>query len=316
MTNNAPVYWEVQRADGSWFSLHTYAWSVKTSGGRRWVAGAKRGEDLLLPHRRGRLWQPKTREAQNYDLGMWVFPTNEDGTRDANKTVEQKAHENFRKIVQAVDQEGQFRLRKRWHEDDSVRADFGTQTNVANAIGLAELLDANGPDSDDGKSFNMSLSMTMADPYFYSNVVTGNGVGDWTVANKVASAATLTNNSTTNINLAGDAPTTHVYLSFTSYGSSNPTILFPDGNWLQFISAGLGDTASEVIIDCHNGLILRKSMTDYFGGDSSGTYLNGLIRRNPYFANWPVLDPAKYPTSTIAASGSGTMKLVYDPAYR
>lgn len=316
MTNNAPVYWEIQKEDGSWFSLHTYAWSVKSSGGRRWVAGAKRGEDLMLPHRRGRMWMPKTREAQNFELNMWVFPTNEDGSKDPTKTIEQKAHQNFRKIIAAADQEGQFRLRKRWHEDDSVLADFGSQTNVATAIGLVEFLDGSGPDTDDGKGFYTTLTLTMPDPYFYGNQITGSGESDYTVADKVATATTLTNNGNTVINLAGEAPTDHLYISLVNAGSSNPLIVFPDGNWIQYLSSAAASPNTEVIIDCRNGLALQKSYTNYFSGDRSGTYVNGLIRRNPYFQNWPTLNPAKYPSSTIATAGSGTMKLIYDPAYR
>ncbi len=313
MTNNAPVFWEVCKADGSWFSLHTYAWSVKSSGGRRWTAGAKRGEDLLMPHVRGRVFQQKTREAQNFELGMWVFPTNEDGSKDANKTVEQKAHQNFRKIISAVDQEGQFFLRKRWHEDDSVRNDFGTQSNVASAIGTVEFMDASGPDSDDGKGYNMNLTLTMADPYFYGNVITGPGnPGDYTVTDKTNTAITLDSNGYTPINVMGDAPTDHIWLSFA--GGSDAIVAFPDGNWIQYL--GSQSDGSEVIIDCRRGLAIRKDMFSYFSGDYSGVYLNGLIRRNPYFTNWPTLNPAKYPTSTIGAAGGGSMKLVYDPAYR
>lgn len=308
--DNSPVYWDIQRADGTWFSLHTYAWSVKSFGGRRWFAGAKRGENVQLPHRRGRLWVPKTRESQTYDINMWVLPFNTDGSKDPDKTVEQKTHENWRAIVDAVDQEGQFLIRKRWYPDNSTRDTF--RSNVASAIGQAEFIDGSGPDSDDGRGFYGNLTFSLADPYFYGNQI----VDDYDAADKAAAATTLTAGGSTSISVAGDAPTDHIWLSVSGFGTSDPRFVFPDGNWVQLLTSGLTDTSSNVVIDLRNGLAIRKSLSGYLGGDYDGTYLNGQIRRNPYFQNWPTLDPNKYPSSSIVTTGSGTMKLVYDPAYR
>lgn len=316
MTNNSPVYWEVQKADGSWFSLHTYSWSVKSFGGRRWTAGAKRGEDFQVPFRRGRLYVPKSRESSQYDINMWVFPTNEDGTRDANKTIEQKAHQNFRKIVDACDQDGQFRLRKRWHDDDSVVSDFGSQTNVVSAIAWAEYLDASGPESDDGRGFYMDLTFALADPYFYGNQI----LGSYTAADKVAGGATLTTGSN-NINLLGDVTTDHIWLNVTNAGTTNPKITFPDGNWIQILTTNMTNPNASIVVDLRSGVAMESTFAGYLDGTpTTNRYYNGLIRRNPYFSNWPTLDPKKYPSSNVqvTATGtfSGTMKLVYDPAYR
>lgn len=309
-TDNTPVYWEVQAADGTWFSLHTYAWSVKSFGGRRFFAGAKRGEDLQLPHRRGRMYLPKNREAQTYDINMWVFPTNTDGSKDLTKTIEQKAHENWRRIIAAVDQEGQFRLRKRWYPDNSVKETF--RTNVSSAVAMAEFLDGSGPDSDDGRGFYVNLTFSLADPYFYGNQL----VDGYTAATKANSAISLTNNGNTTITVAGDAPTDHIWLSLSGMNSTDPRITFPDGNWIQLMSSSLTDKTSNVVIDLRNSLAIRKSLSAYLGGDVDGTYVNGAIRRNPYFQNWPTLDPTKGSSSTITVAGTGTIKLLYDPAYR
>lgn len=309
-TDNSPVYWELQKADGTWFSLHTYAWSVKSFGGRRFFASAKRGDDLQLPHRRGRLYVPKSREAQTYDINMWVFPTNVDGTTDITKTVEQKAHENWRKIIDAADQDGQFRLRKRWYKDNSIKENF--KTDVADAIALAELLDGSGPDSDDGHGYYMSMTFSLADPYFYGKQL----VDGYSAATKAASAVTLTTPGTTVVTVDGDAPTDHVWLSLSNMGTSDPRITFPDGNWIQLISSALTDNTSNIVIDCRNSLAIRKSLSAYLGGDHSGTYVNGLIRRNPYFQSWPTLNPKNPTTNQLTVTGSGTIKLLYDPAYR
>lgn len=309
-TDNSPVYWEIQKADGTWFSLHTYAWSVKSFGGRRFFAGAKRGDNVQVPHRRGRLYMPKTRESQTYDINMWVFPTNSDGSRDTTKTVEQKAHENWRKIIAAVDQEDQFRIRKRWHKDSSLKNNFAS--DIESAVGLAEFIDGSGPDSDDGKGFYVNLTFSLADPYFYGNQIDAG----YTAAAKAASATVLTNNDETSIVLTGDAPTDHIWLSISGAGSSDPKIVFPDGNWIQLLTSAMSGSNDEVIIDCRNSTALKKSLVGYLNGNVSGTYVNGLIRRNPYFQNWPTLDPTKPASNEITVTGSGTIKLLYDPAYR
>lgn len=313
MTDNSPVYWEVQRADNTWFSLHTYAWSVKSFGGRRFFAGAKRGEDVQLPHRRGRIWVPKTREAQLYDINMWVFPTNEDGSRDPDKTVEQKAHENWRKIIDAVDQEGLFRLRKRWFTDDSIKEDF--HTDIESALAYAEFLDGNGPDADDGRGFYINLTFSLPDPYFYSNQI----IDGFSATDKANAALTLTNDSNTSFTCAGDAITDHIYLHFASSGTSNPKVTFPDGNWVQLITPSGFSASDGVVVDFHRGIAVKSTLAGYLDGTpSSTTYVNGLIRRNPYFQNWPTLDPTKDPAQsvTLHTAASGTVKLVYDPAYR
>lgn len=276
MTNNAPVYWELQKSDGSWFSLHTYAWSVKSFGGRRFTTGTKRGEDLQLPFHRGRIWVPKTRDMQVFDMNLWVLPFNEDGSRDGTKTVAQKMHENWRKIINAVDQEGQFVLRKRWYKDDSTISNQFT-TGITSATALAEFIDGSGPSTDDGKDFYINLTFALTDPYFYTS----------------HSSVTLPGAGT----VAGEAPTNHVTITFTA--GTNPKITFADGNWIQYN----GTVSGSVVVDVFNG-----------SATSGGNYVNGLITRNPEFSHWPMLVPGTaYPTlSGTGAAGS----ISYDEAYR
>lgn len=264
MTNNSEVYWDVQTVDNSWFSLHTYAWSVRSSGGRRFQSPAKRGEDLQLPHRRGRLYIPKTRESQLYDLNMWVFPTNADGSKDPDKTIPQKAHENWRKIIAALDQEGQFRLRKRWYDDSSTKATPVVRTAVA----LVEYVEGAGPDTDDGRSYEMTVTLTLADPYFYEEETASESFGSMDPAQ-------------------GEVPTTHVTLTL----PAGATATFSDGNWIT------NEHSASVVIDCNEATAKDGS-----------TYVNGRIKRNPAFMNWPTLTPG----TTISGSGS----VQYEPAYR
>lgn len=311
MTNNSPVYWDIQRVDGTWMSLHTYAWSVKSFGGRRWVAGAKRGDNISLPHRQGRIFVPKLREAQTFDLNMWVFPIEDNGRRPLNKTIEQKSHENWRMLIDAFDQEGQFRIRKRWHRDNSIASDFGSSAATESAVGLAEFLDASGPDSDDGRGFYGNISLSLADPYFYGNQL----IDGWTAASKVSQATPLGVGSN-NVNLIGEAPTSHIWIVIENPNGTNPRITFPDGNWIQLLGESL-DPLGTYVIDCQTGLAVESDPAAYLlGTPSTNNYINGLIRRNPYFQNWPRLDPNKYPTGPISRDGDGMISVIYDPAYR
>lgn len=313
MTNNSTVYWDLLKADQStWFSLHTYAWSVKSFGGRRWVAGAKRGENIMLPHRQGRIYVPKLREAQTFDLNMWVLPTEEDGRKPIGKTVEQKTHENWRKLIAAFDQEGQFWIRKRWHLDSSTATQFQTGGGVTSALALAEFLDASGPDSDDGKGFYGNISLSIADPYFYGNQL----VGGWTGADKVATGVGLAGGGN-NVTLQGEAPTDHVFLTISGSAGGNPRITFPDGNWVQLLTSELANPGAEYVIDFKNGIAVQANTAAYLENPTNVTsYVNGVVRRNPYFQNWPRLDPNRYPISTITVTGDASVSMIYDPAYR
>lgn len=316
---NSFVYWDLQRSDGTWFPLHTYAWSVKSFGGRRFFNGTKRGEDAALPYRNGRLYVPKTRESQVYDINMWVFPTNQNGNRDPNKTSEQKMHENVRKIVSAVDQEGQFRLRKRWYDEASTLGGFSTGQNIKSAIAMAEFIDGSGPSSDDGTDYYLDLTFSLADPYFYGrHIQTGYSVHDF-----AASGTILNSNATTQILKEGDVPSSKVYLEIGLSGSyslpaENPVISFPDGNWIELQAHALSNKTGTIVIDCDNGIAARTSLTSYLDPNANvHTYVNGLVRRNPRFMSWPKIDTNSAGTHvTVASSGNGTIKLAYQPAYR
>jgi hypothetical protein len=218
MTNNSAVYWTAND-----FSLHTMAWSVKSFGGRRFFGPAKKGEDLSIPFKRGRVYVPKSRESQWYDLNMWVLPVTEDGPRDSVLTREEKAHENWRRIIAAVDVEGQFDLTKRWYDGNVIKS----------ATAQAEFVDGDGPDADDGTGFYFSLKLLLADPYFY------------TPADPIGSGS---------VTVEGEAPTDHVEITFT--GGTNPRLTLPGGNWIQY-NGTVG--ATPVVISSLTGNAKRGS---------------------------------------------------------
>lgn len=316
---NSFVYWDLQKSDGTWFPLHTYAWSVKSFGGRRFFSGTKRGEDFALPYRDGRLYVPKTRESQVYDINMWVFPTNQNGNKDPDKTIEQKMHENVRKIVSAVDQDKQFRLRKRWYDEASTVGGFKSGNNIKSAIAMAEFLDGSGPSSDDGKDFYLDLTFSLADPYFYGRHIQSG----YTINDFVASGTILNNNSTTQILKEGDVSSSNVYIEIQLSGAyslpaENPVIAFQDGNWIELQAHALSNKTGTITIDCKNGIAARGSLATYLDPSiPTNTYVNGLIRRNPRFMAWPRIDTSTSGTHvTVSSTGSGTIRLAYQPAYR
>lgn len=270
MTNSTEVYWEVaQLTDPSFssaLSLHTLAWAVKTFGGRRYVPVPKRGEDLLIPNRAGRRFLRKTRESQILTLSMWMVPLNPDGTTDDTKTLEQKLHQNWLNMLRFVDVDGQVLLKKRWWENGVLRS----------AVATAEFAGGLEPEST-GLRQEFTMDFLLADPYFYES------------HSAVAVPSTIA--------VDGDSTTEHVIVTLS--GGTNPTVGFPDGNYLQFVGALSGT----VTINCLAGTAIR----------GSGAYVNGLIRRNPALDGWPVLRPGN---NAITYSGGGSATVSYDAAWR
>lgn len=64
-------------------NLQTLAWNITTLGGRLRMAG-RRGENVLIPFREGRLWVPKTYEETELTLAMWVVGCEQDGSIPAD----------------------------------------------------------------------------------------------------------------------------------------------------------------------------------------------------------------------------------------
>lgn len=267
MTNNSPVYWT---ANG--LSLHTKAWSVKSFGGRRFFGPSKKGSNLDLPFNRGQVYLPKSRNAQLYDINMWVFPLNQDGTRSSVMSREEMAHNNFRTILDSVDVEGQFDLVKRWYTGP------GT---LASATARAEFVDGSGPDTDDGRGFYWNLQFLLADPYFYVPVSPFSVTGS--------------------ISAVGEAPSDHVTITFTA--GTDPRLTFHDGNYIQY--TGVVGSGVSIVVDCKKGTAKNTG---------TNQYVNGLISRNPAFAEWPRI--FKGVNNLVLSGTSAAATLQYDAAYR
>lgn len=273
MANNSPVFWSVAQlaTPNTEFSLHTMAWSVKSFSGTRFAGPSKRGENLSVPFRNGSLYIPKMRSAKNFTMNMWVMPLHPDGGKDPVMTYEQRAHANYLTIMRAVDVDGLFLLKKRWWEDGVVQA----------AVAQAEFIQASSSSTDDKLGFDMSIDVSLADPYFYGGVSAARNFG-------------------TPYQVLGDVKTSHVYLTLT--GGSAPRVTFPDGNWVQYIG-GFGGGSVSINLDACSAT-------------QGLNYVDGLIQRNPYFSEWPTLRPTGLGTATLTVSGGGTGTYTYQPAYR
>lgn len=220
MSNNTNVYWEVNG-----LSLHTEAWSVRTHGGRRTVPTARRGDDVVVPFRHGRIRTNKFRDSQIISVSMWLVAMNENGTRDATMTMEQKREQNWRKILNAVDVDGTYDLTKRWWEGGVVKA----------ATATAEFSDGLIPTVEGAHRYTFTIEWELSDPFFYSAV-----------------AAQPIDGS---VDVLGEVETDHVLLTLTN--GTNPRVTFPGGNWVQYNGS---PGATPVTIDLSTGLAMRGGL--------------------------------------------------------
>lgn len=199
MTNLTPIYW-----DWNGVSLNTPKWSVTTFGGNRHSVPQRRGENLQLPFRPGRVRMKKYRDQRVLDLPMWLAPCDNNGVEDPDRTPEQRMHENWYDLMELLDTEDESLLTKRWYNADG---------DVEAATGLAELADATQPSWVADGTLSFTVSLAMADPYFYAPPTAAVAVGA--------------------INVAGTAPTDKITLTM-----GNGRVTFPDGNWIQYNGTG------------------------------------------------------------------------------
>lgn len=73
MSNSTEETWAV----GSTV-LNTYAYNIEQLTGREGIP-PRRGENLVIPYAKGRLWMPKIEDERHLSLGMWVRDTDSAG---------------------------------------------------------------------------------------------------------------------------------------------------------------------------------------------------------------------------------------------
>lgn len=178
MVNATDTYWE---ADG--VSLATMAWRIETLEGTMDPPKLK-GGDIDLPHRLGEVWVPKVAGSRTVSLAMWVIGTDEDGATP--KARDQLFIDNWRKLFRAFYKAGrQIQLRKRFYHNGAIRS----------ATALAEYQGGLEPSMMGRYGAKAVVTLKLADPYFYDDVVTQTPLA-----------------ASTSVTVLGDAETTRVKL--------------------------------------------------------------------------------------------------------
>lgn len=158
MVNNTSTYWE---ADG--VSLHTFAHSIETLGGALGVPKL-RGDDITIPYNHGDLWVPKFADSRVLNLGMWVRGVNPGEGVGANDLSKSNFDSNWNNLVRMLWTPGrQFKLTKRFYDqwDGTLRS----------ASAMAEFSDGLEPTMKGRNLGKFTVSLRLADPFFYDDVI-------------------------------------------------------------------------------------------------------------------------------------------------
>lgn len=159
MTTTTDVYWTYKGV-----VLNNLAWSIKTKGGTRMGTADPRGENLAVPGVTGRMWLPKLRDSRIITLEMWVVGSDIDGGRPATRAgLDTQFDGNWETLANLFDDDGQHPLVKR----------FRHAGGITTATALAEYAGGLDPDMADEYKADLSPSLLLADPWFYSAAVGG-----------------------------------------------------------------------------------------------------------------------------------------------
>lgn len=200
MANSTPEYWDI---DG--VSLHQYGWSVATFGGSRYDLPPRRGENIRFAYRPGAVHRNKLADSRTVELVMWLAgcdPATGNATGDAALAFND-SWDFLRRLVWRADG-SQVALTRRWFLTVG-----GSKTLVA-ATAQAEVADTMAPAMTGRTRADFTMSLLLADPFYYGAQVTTVISGSATVVNPghdlaahnhmeidLSSGARLTNTSVT-----------------------------------------------------------------------------------------------------------------------
>ncbi len=161
--NNTDEYWEI---DG--VSLHQHGWSVTTFGGGRYDLPARRGENITLAYRPGQVHRPKLADARVISLVMWLTGS-DPATGAAVDDPRLRFNDSWDFLRRLVWKPagGQVDLTRRWwlSDDDGI-------PQLVTATGKAEIGDSMTPTMTGPTRAEFTMTLLMADPYFYGSPVT------------------------------------------------------------------------------------------------------------------------------------------------
>jgi hypothetical protein len=161
MASSSDEYWMI---DG--VSLHQYGWSVATVGGSRYDLPPRRGENIQLAYRHGRVHRRKYADSRTIELIMWVTgvdPATGNSVDDA-RLQWNDSWDFLRRLVWKPNG-AQVTLTRRWF----LTVD-GVRTMVASDA-QAEIADTMAPTMTGRHRADFTMVLLLADPYFYGDQV-------------------------------------------------------------------------------------------------------------------------------------------------
>lgn len=191
MANSTEEFWEI---DG--VSLHQYGWSVTTVGGSRYNLPPRRGADIAIAYRPGQVHRRKLPDARQITLIMFMVGMDpatgpQAGTHLTSDEQRTQWNDNWdflrRTVYPQYLDTGLVTLGRRWRltaptfpttrvGDSIIAGDPGTPASgvsrVLYAFALAEMTGDMAPTMTGRTRSDFQLDLTLADPYFYGNVVT------------------------------------------------------------------------------------------------------------------------------------------------
>lgn len=279
MTNNVTEYWEVQK-DGVWYSLHNYAYHVRTIYGGRLDPPSLRGENQYVAGVHGS-WHNNNKVPDQRTLGLGGFLTNRDEDNVAIDEINKKVgfNQNWRTLQQLLWREdgSTFGIRRRWYDETGAlivgtgTAEFGGNMSLSDHVPAAGA---------------WSCDLIMNDPYFYSTPV-------------VTNVPITTPTVITNI---GDV-IAHPQVIFNGT-LTNPQIDHDD-LWVRLGTAiGIGDSIT-VETSPRVQTVVRTS---------DDANLIGALTRNGSRA-WCPLRPGTNTMVLSVSGGTGNVQITHTPAY-
>ncbi len=162
MANSTDEYWSI---DGT--SLHQYGWSVATVGGSRYDLPTRRGDNITLAYRQGAVHRRKPADQRTINLIMWVTGMD---PATGNSTADHRLRFNdswdfLRRLVWKP-RGAQVTLTRRWW------LTVGGVKTLVTADAQAEVVDNMAPTMTGRHRADFTMSLLLADPYFYGPELT------------------------------------------------------------------------------------------------------------------------------------------------
>ncbi len=283
MSNTTDEYWSINSN-----SLNQFGWNVATVGGGRYDLPPRRGEDIQLAYRPGRVHRPKLADSRTIALIMWVLgvdPSTGAATGDALARWND-SWDFLRRLVWRPNGD-QVTLTRRW----KLTPAGGGSPAILTASGLAEVTDTMSPTMTGRTRATFTMSLFMADPYFYGDLVTTNLAlaTPVTITNPGHDVAAFTHlqldliGPLTNPKVTNTAPAPDVWVKYAGTIASGQTLRLDVG---QFTALQVSNSANLIAGVQHSGA-----------------------------RHWMGLLPGDNALTLTADSGSGSAQLRYQPPY-